>query len=193
MLSNQPLSFKQQCKLVLIILAVFSIIELLNMLSGRWFNQFGLLPRDSSHLSGIAIAPLVHANVWHFISNIVPLAIFSFLMLQYGHKRFLWVSLWIMVVSGILVWLMGRTALHVGASGLLYGYFGFLVLAGFVAREFKLILLSVVVGVVYGGLIFGVFPNVRGYISWEYHLFGLLAGLVAAKLWGKGRQSTGPL
>ena len=84
----------------------------------------------------------------------------------------------------MLVWLLGREALHLGASGLIYGYFGFLIFAGFISKRLKLIAISLLVSFFYGGMIFGVLP-VAGFISWESHLFGFLIGVVAAKLWAK--------
>ncbi|MDN4503770.1 rhomboid family intramembrane serine protease [Alteromonadaceae bacterium BrNp21-10] len=187
---NNPMSLKQQIKIVISMMLVISIIELLNLLSGRWLNQFGLLPRNVSHLSGIVISPLLHANFWHFLSNIVPFGVFSFLMLQYGTKKFVLVSLWIVLVSGIAVWFFGRSAVHVGASGLLYGYFGFLILAGFITKQIKLIAISIFIAVIYGGLIIGVLPSLRTYVSWEFHLFGFIAGIVAAKFWASSSPKT---
>lgn len=182
-LNNQILPFNKQIKAVLIIIAVVTSIELVNLLTQRWLNQFGLLPRDINHLLGIFSSPFLHGSFSHYLSNIIPLGVFSLLMLQYGTKRFVLISLWIIFASGLLVWLFGRSAYHVGASGLIYGYFGFLLLAGFMARKLKLILISLLVGFLYGGFIYGVLPNDRLFVSWEYHLFGFIAGLVAARYW----------
>ncbi|WP_416305437.1 rhomboid family intramembrane serine protease [Neptunicella sp. SCSIO 80796] len=188
-LNNQILPFNKQVKTVLIILAVVTLVEVLNLFSQRWFNQFGLLPRDINHLIGIFTSPFLHGSFSHYLSNILPLAVFSLLMLQYGTKRFALVSLWIIVASGLLVWLFGRTAYHVGASGLIYGYFGFLILAGFMAKKLKLILISLLVGFVYGGLVYGVLPSDRFFVSWEYHLFGFITGLIAARYWVRKRTT----
>jgi membrane associated rhomboid family serine protease len=89
-----------------------------------------------------------------------------------------------MITSGLLVWLFARPATHIGVSGVVYGYFGYLVLAGFLSGKFKLIIISVLVAFFYGGLIFGILPS-SPFVSWESHLFGFIAGLVAAKLWAK--------
>lgn len=175
-------STKQQLKFVLILFVIVTLVEVVNLFTGRWLNHFGLLPRNLDALPGIALSPLLHGSFSHFASNIVPLVIFSFLMLQYGIKRFGLVTLWIIVSSGLLVWLFGRTAMHVGASGLIYGYFGFLVLAGFLSGRVKLIAIALIVAFFYGGLIFGVMPT-RPFVSWESHLFGFATGLLAAKIW----------
>lgn len=180
----QSLSLSRQLKIVLVIAAVFSVIELLNILTGRSLNIFGLYPRELLGLRGIIFSPFLHGNIWHYGSNVVSLAVFCLLMLQYGSRRFIWVSLFIMGLTGILVWLFGRTAMHLGASGVIYGYFGFLLLAGFISGRIKLFLISLVVGFFYAGLLYGVLPN-RPFVSWESHLFGLVSGLLAAKIWAR--------
>jgi membrane associated rhomboid family serine protease len=181
-LTLSALSTKQQMRWVLAVFLLFSVIELINLFTGRLLNQLGTIPRYVPGLKGILLGPFVHASVPHYLSNIVPLCIFSYLLLQYGLKRYLHISLWIMLVTGLLVWLFARQATHIGVSGIVYGYFGYLLLAGFLSGKFKLIVISVLVGFFYGGLIFGILPSV-GFVSWESHLFGFISGLMAAKLW----------
>jgi membrane associated rhomboid family serine protease len=86
-----------------------------------------------------------------------------------------------MVVSGLGVWLIGSPGLHIGASGLVFGYLGFLLLRGYFQRNIPSILLSLIVGFLYGGAIWGVLPTVPG-VSWEGHLFGFIGGIIAARL-----------
>ncbi len=183
-----PISFKSQLKIVFIICSVLTVIEILNILSSRSFNSLGIIPRDlSSGLRGIFLAPFIHANVGHFIANIIPFAIFSFLVLQHGLIRYILITGICITLSGLLVWGLGRSAVHIGSSGLIYGYFGFLLLAGFFSRELKLMAISVFVGVVYGGLVFGILP-VTPFISWESHLSGLLSGFLCAYLFANRKQ-----
>jgi membrane associated rhomboid family serine protease len=174
----------QQIRLVFAIFALISIIEVLNLLSGRMFNQLGNIPRYVPGLKGILLGPLLHGNLQHYFSNIIPLCIFSYLMLQYGLKRYMQITLWILLMTGLLVWLFARPATHIGASGLIYGYFGYLVLAGFLSGKFKLMFISLLVAFFYGGLIWGILPATP-FVSWESHLFGFIAGLIGAKLWAK--------
>lgn len=176
----KSLSFSQQLKIVASLFVFFSLVELANVLTGRALNNFGNVPRYVEALPGILFSPFLHGSIWHFLSNIVPLCIFSFLLLQYGARRFVYASVWIIVLTGILVWLFGRHAMHIGASGLVYGYFAFLLLAGFLSKRKRLIVISLLVGFFYGGMIFGVLPG-RPFISWESHLFGFLAGLIVAR------------
>jgi len=82
------------------------------------------------------------------------------------------------------VWLFGRGAIHIGASGMVYGYFGFLVLAGFKSKKIKYLVISVLVAALYGGMLVGILPTSK-FISFEYHLFGFIGGLIAAWYWAR--------
>ena len=181
MSQTKTLAYSQQLKVVATLVGALTLLELVNLLTGRFLNQFGVVPRDLFSLPGILFGPLLHGNIWHFASNIVPMCIFSFLMLQYGTKRFALISAWILLTTGIMVWLFGRHATHIGLSGLIYGYFGYLLLAGFISHKPRLIVISLLVAFFYGGLIWGVLPS-GPIVSWESHLFGFLCGLSGARL-----------
>ncbi len=152
----KPLSNNQHIRLVLVVFVLFSAIEMINLFTGRMLSQLGTIPRYVPGLKGIILGPFVHGSLQHYFSNIIPLCIFTYLLLQYGLNRYLQVTLWIMITSGLLVWLFARPATHIGVSGVVYGYFGYLVLAGFLSGKFKLIIISVLVAFFYGGLIFGI-------------------------------------
>ncbi|GAA0857920.1 rhomboid family intramembrane serine protease [Aliiglaciecola litoralis] len=175
---------RAQFKFVFALVVLFTAIEVVNMFTGRALNLLGNYPREVFGLKGILFSHFLHGDVKHFASNIVTLAIFSFLLLQYGMKRYIKVTLFLMLSIGVSVWLLARPAMHIGASGLIYGYLGFLILGGLISGRIKLIIIALVVAFFYGGLIFGVLPT-RPFVSWESHLFGFIAGLVAAKLWAK--------
>jgi len=126
------------------------------------------------------------------MSNTIPLIVFSVLISLKGNQYFLKVTVLIIIISGVLLWLMGRSAYHIGASGLIFGYFGFLLLRMFYSPSLSTIIISVGVFILYGGIIFGIFPQtgiqagVRGEnISWEGHLFGLISGIAVAKMMNK--------
>ena len=103
------------------------------------------------------------------------------MVILHSPSVFVEVSVVIILVSGIGVWLFGRSGYHVGASGLIFGYFGFLVGRGWYERSISSILIAVITIVLYGGILWGILPTRTG-ISWEAHVFGLLAGILAARL-----------
>lgn len=179
-------TLKTQMRYVAYLFAIITIIELINLFSGRFLSQFSIVPRTLSSLPYIFTAPLLHASFQHFLSNIITLCIFAFLILQFGRKQFLMTSLLLVISTGALVWLFGRTAFHLGASGVIYGYFGFLILAGFLSKKLSLMFISFIVAFVYGSMVWGVLPS-RPYISWESHLFGFIMGLVIA--WYTSKKS----
>ena len=122
----------------------------------------------------------------HFLSNIFTLSVFTFLLLQFGERKYFVVTVALIIGTGLLVWLFGRSAYHLGASGVIYGYFGFLLLGGFLSKKPGLMLISVLVVFFYGAMVWGVLPT-QPYISWESHLFGFIMGLVLAWILRKKR------
>ncbi|MEG3765728.1 rhomboid family intramembrane serine protease [Alteromonas sp. 14N.309.X.WAT.G.H12] len=175
---------KNQLKLLAVIAAVLIIIEVINLLTANSLNQFGVLPRALPYLPYIFTAPFLHASAGHLMTNLVPLLLFIWLSLQWGNRTFWLTTLTICLIGGIGVWLFGRSAVHIGASGMVYGYFGFLLLAGFRTRRAPYIIISVLVAILYGGMLFGILPT-RTFVSFEYHLFGFIGGLIAAWAWVK--------
>ena len=164
----------------LILLVVFVgaiwVVELVNIFMGHGLSAYGILPRTQEGLKGIPLSPFLHAGIGHVLSNTIPLLALGGLTALRAKGAFLWVSLAIILIGGTGVWVIGRSAVHVGASGLVFGYFGYLVAKGWYDRSFLSILVAVVVIVVFGwGMLFGILP-VGGFISWEGHLCGLLAG-----------------
>ncbi|MCG8892641.1 rhomboid family intramembrane serine protease [Tenacibaculum finnmarkense] len=145
-------------------------------------NQFGIIPRTSSGLIGIFTAPFLHGGIWHLISNTLPLIILLTVLNFFYPKKTLSVIIFIILVGGMFVWMFARSANHIGASGLIYGLASFLIANGILERKFIPILVSIAVAVVYGGLIWGLVPSLKSHISWEGHLFGAVAGILAAFL-----------
>lgn len=170
---------KWQFKTLGYLIFAITLLEILNLFTGRIINQFSIMPRDLSSLGFIFTSPFLHADLNHFLSNIFTLAVFSYLAMQFGKSEYIKTSIGIIVITGLLVWIFGRTAYHLGASGVVYGYFGYLVLAGWLSGKVKLLLISVAVAFFYGTMVWGVLPS-RPFVSWESHLFGFIAGLVLA-------------
>lgn len=141
----------------------------------------GIEPRQVDGLEGVLFAPFLHAGWSHIISNSMPYLILGGLVFLSGLKRWLQVTGFIIVTAGIVTWLLARSGNHIGASILIFGWFGYLLASGWFERSFRSIAIAVLVVVIYGGLIAGVVPTSSG-ISWEGHLFGAIAGAGAARL-----------
>ena len=143
--------------------------------------ELGLMPRRWDGLIGIVGMPFVHGSVTHLLANTLPLLFFGAMLVGRSVGYFYLVTAIIAVLGGAALWLFGRSALHIGASGVVFGLFGFLVVRGLYERRLSSIAIAALVTIVYGGMIFGVLP--RGdHVSWEAHLFGLLAGVVLARV-----------
>ena len=166
---------------VLMALVAFAwVMELGDVVTGRCcLDRWGILPRTLSGLWGILFAPVLHGGFAHLIANTVPFLTLGFLVMLRGLGTFVGVSLLVIVLGGLGVWMFGKTGLHIGASGLIFGYIGYLLARGYFERSFGSLAIAVLVAVVYGGALWGVLPGQRG-ISWEGHLFGFLAGVATA-------------
>jgi membrane associated rhomboid family serine protease len=125
-------------------------------------------------------APFLHGNFAHLIANTIPFLTLGWFVMLRETSDFFVVTGITMLVSGLGVWLFGSAGLHIGASGVVFGYLGFLLARGYFERNIPSILLSVIVGFLYGGAIWGVLPTQPG-VSWEGHLFGFIGGVIAAR------------
>ncbi|WP_350006145.1 rhomboid family intramembrane serine protease [Pseudarthrobacter sp. WHRI 8279] len=169
------------------------VIELFNMVMLRSLNAtFGLRPRSADGLLDIVTFPLLHANLNHLLSNSLPLIIFGFLVFLSGLRVFLTALAFSWLGSGLTVWLIGDGGITVGASGLVFGLFSFLLVRGFINRSWRQILLAVVLFMGYGSILLGVLPIGAGYISWQAHLGGAAGGVVAALLLRRRSRAPGP-
>ncbi|MFN8523285.1 MAG: rhomboid family intramembrane serine protease [Chloroflexota bacterium] len=159
------------------------VLELVDQLLLRqWLNGLGIRPRSISGLWGILFAPFLHGGLAHLVANTVPFLILGWLVLVRRTSDFFIVTVVVMLLGGLGVWLLapGNTV-HIGASGLIFGYIGYLLLRGYFERGIVSIAIAVAVAFFYGGALWGVLPNQPG-ISWQGHLFGFLSGGVAAKM-----------
>ncbi len=173
---------KTQVKILATVVSIFWIIFILNgVIFGGRLNAFGILPRNLIGLRGILFAPFLHGSFYHVLANTAPFIVLGWLVMLRNIKDFYFVSFISALVSGLGTWLIGSpNSVHVGASGVIFGYFGYLLFRGYFERSFVAIAIAIVIAVTYGGLIWGVLPT-RSYISWEGHLFGLIGGIIAAK------------
>jgi len=144
------------------------------------FNEFGLRPRMLQGLIGIGLMPFLHAGFGHLLSNTVPLAILLGLTVTTRHQPWHFVMA-IVLGNGILLWLFGRNAIHVGASGLVFGLIAYLITVGIREKQLKSLLIAILVGFFFGTtLLFGVVPTFRSAVSWDGHLCGAISGVLVA-------------
>ncbi len=155
-------------------------IQTVNFLTGNSLSWYGIIPRNPAGLPGILLAPFIHHGFMHLSLNTVPLLVLGGVVLLRGRRAFIGISLWIILLGGAGVWVLGRPAVHAGASGLIYGYFGFLAAAGFYEKKIGSILISLLVIFLYGGMVWGLLPT-GGHVSFEAHIAGFFAGIFVAR------------
>lgn len=162
-------------------LAVMWMAFFLTLVTGGALLTLGIIPRNAIGLRGILFAPFLHASLSHLLANSIPFAILGWLVMLRDARHFVTVTLYAMIASGLAAWLLGAPgSVHIGASGLVFGYLGFLMLAGWFARSPASIVLSIVVTVMWGGIVLGVMPGQVG-ISWQAHFGGFVGGILAAR------------
>jgi membrane associated rhomboid family serine protease len=184
-LTDSVLTLVEQTKanyeILAIITAILWAFYVLSVLTGRRLLILGIIPRKPYGLPGIIFCPFLHADFNHIFFNTIPLLVLSNFILFQGLDVFFKVTIIITLVSGILVWLFAKDGIHVGASGVITGYWGYLIMDAYQQPTITSIILGVVCIYYFAGIFFGIFPGKKG-ISWEAHLFGLLAGLLTSYL-----------
>ena len=179
---------KTQAKILGSLVAIFWIVTFINeiflksQINRLGINILGIFPHELIGLRGILFAPFLHGGFYHVAANTVPFIVLGWLVMLRNISDFYFVSIIAALVGGLGTWLVGDPrSVHIGASGVIFGYFGYLLFRGYFERSFVAIAISLVIAVTYGSLIWGVLPT-RPYISWEGHLFGFIGGIIAAKL-----------
>lgn len=142
------------------------------------FYRYGIYPRELIGLRGVLFSPFIHENLDHLYNNSIPLVILLAAMRFFYPKQTLGVIGYGILFSGLITWLVGRENFHIGASGLIYVLVSFIFFKGIQTKYYRLVALSLTVILLYGGMIWYVFPDVDRSISWEGHLAGLITGFV---------------
>ena len=164
---------------VALVASAMWLAELVDILPGTPFDSWGIRPREVGGLTGIPLAPFLHSGFGHLIANTLPFLILGGIIAMGGIARWLKVTLIVGAVCGIGVWLFAAAnTVHLGASGLVFGYLTYLLSRGIIARKASWLLGGVVVFLIYGGVLWGLLP--RPGISWTGHLFGAIGGVLAA-------------
>ena len=163
---------------VLTIIAALWVIQCVNFTLGYRLNALGILPRTGSGLLGILFAPLLHGSFSHLLFNSIPLFLLMNLVLLTGLPYFIVVTALITIISGFCVWLFGRNSLHVGASGVIMGYWGYLIVNAIMFPSIITALLAIFCFYYFAGLFASLMP--KDGTSWESHVFGFLSGLLVS-------------
>ncbi|MER5970181.1 rhomboid family intramembrane serine protease [Streptomyces sp. NPDC002055] len=167
--------------------ALLWLLEAVDVATGHALDPYGITPREPAELADIPPAVFLHFGFGHVAANTVPLLILGFLAALGGVRRFLGVVCVIVLVGGLGVWFTAPPgSVTAGASVVVFGLFGYLLVRGFVDRRPLDILVGLLVAMVYGSILWGVLPS-AGAVSWQGHLFGLVGGVLAAFLFRRGR------
>lgn len=166
---------------LMIFLAAIWLLEIFDrLLFGGSLDHLGIVPRQLAGLRGVLFAPLLHAGFGHLLANSIPFLVLGLLLMMRHQTRVGLISAVVLLVTGMGTWLFApANTVTIGASGLIFGYFAFLIVNAWYERSAGAISFAVVVIIAYGGLIWGIFPA-ENVVSWQSHFFGLLGGIIAA-------------
>ena len=164
------------------ILVMVKVCELLFQLD---LSFLGIYPLEVKGLPGIILAPLVHENFKHLISNSVPILLLGSGLFYFYSDVALKVSGWIYILTGSFVWLGAREAWHIGASGIVYGLASFLFFSGIIRKYYRLVALSLLVVFLFGSMVWGMVPELYRDVSWESHIMGFISGIITAVAYRK--------
>jgi len=175
------------------VIPVLFLIEVIDIGTGGYLDVAGgIIPHRLDGLDGVVFSPFLHAGWDHLYGNSVPLILVGTFALAGGAKRFIWSTALIMLISGLGVWFIGSPdSVVVGASGVVFGYLGLLVARGFVERSWWNLGVAAFIGLLYWYQLYNVLPTDQP-VSWQGHLLGLVAGMIAAVLFRRKRPKTPP-
>lgn len=187
---NAPVAPRRAALAIAIGVAALWLIELVDQITRGSLDALGIHSWQLSSLPSVFVAPWLHVDWAHLSANTIPFAVLGFLVILGGAVRALLSTLWSVVTSGLFAWLLSPpNTITIGASGLIFGWLTYLLTRGIFGRDGKQILLAVVIFLVYGGILWGVFPTQVG-VSWQAHLGGAIGGVVAAWLGHRRRTAT---
>lgn len=186
--------YRKKLLLNLIIPGIFVffmwLVKIIEVLFNIDLSGFGIYPLTVRGLPGILFSPYIHADFGHLFNNSLPLFFLGVALFYFYSEVAVKVFTWTYLLTGLLVWVAGREAWHIGASGLVYGLASFLFFSGIIRRYFRLIALSLLIVFLYGSMVWGIFPGTYKNVSWESHMLGFFSGLVLAVIYrNKGPQA----
>ena len=166
-------------RFILFFIALIWVIALVDLVLKLELTQYAIRPRDPDRLYGVVSMHFLHNGFQHLLSNTIPLLVLGYFVAWLDQT--LKVTVIVMLATGVLVWLFARDVIHAGASGLVMGYWGYLISSAFFKRSLKSISIAIITLIVYGGAVFMLF-DFRASISFEGHIFGFVAGIFSAWL-----------
>ena len=181
--------FRKKLGLSMLIPGIFVflmwLIKIIEILFNINLSDLGIYPLSLKGLYGIIFSPFIHADFGHLFNNSLPLFFLGTALFYFYSEIAVKVSLWTYFLTGLFVWLAGRDAWHIGASGLIYGFASFLFFSGIIRKYFRLVALSLLIVFLYGSMVWGIFPNVYRDVSWESHMLGFISGIILAVAYSK--------
>jgi membrane associated rhomboid family serine protease len=171
--------FKRGTYLTFSFVLLLWVVKSIEWAEGWDFGYYGILPRTLKGSVGIITGPLIHGDLVHLMSNTFPLVVLGLGLFYFYHRIALEVFVWIYLATGFWVWVMGREAYHIGASGIIYGMMMFIFWGGVLRKNPRSLAISMIVFFLYGYMIYGLFPGDEN-VSWESHLMGSIAGIFLA-------------
>jgi len=161
------------------------LVKAVELLFDLDLSDLGIYPRETRGIPGILLSPFIHSDLRHLFNNSLPLFLLAVALFFFYSEVALKVFSWTYLLTGTLVWLGGREAWHIGASGLVYGLASFLFFSGIIRKYFRLIALSLLIVFLYGEMVWGIFPGVYQGVSWESHMLGVFSGILLAVIYRK--------
>jgi membrane associated rhomboid family serine protease len=175
-----------------IFISLVLLVKIVELLFNIDLSFLGIYPLEIKGLSGIILSPLIHENFRHLLNNALPLFLLATGVFYFYSEVALKVSAWIYILTGVFVWLAGREAYHIGASGLVYGFASFLFFSGIIRKYFRLVALSLLVVFLYGSMVWGMLPELYKNVSWEAHMLGFVSGIITA-IWFRNEGPQTPV
>lgn len=195
-IKDEEVFYRKKLFLSIIIPGIFiflmCLVRVIEPLFDIDLTELGIYPLSLKGLPGIFLSPFIHANFEHLFDNSIPLFFLATAVFYFYSEVALKVFRWTYLLTGLFVWLAGREAWHIGASGLVYGLASFLFFSGIIRRHFRLIALSLLVVFLYGSMVWGMFPGIYKNVSWESHMLGVLSGVILA-VWFRNQGPQRPV
>lgn len=177
--ATEAMRFFKSLAFPVILVVLIWMVKAVEMAFDLELYTLGLFPQTVRGLRGIILAPFIHGDIAHLISNTFPILLLGSALFYFYRNVAFRVMLFSVLITGAWVWVVGRPSYHIGASGVIYSLAAFLFVSGVIRRHPRLMALSLLVVFLYGGMVWGVFP-VQERISWESHLMGVFSGILLA-------------